>query len=119
MTKRLFTSLAMVVGLLAATASIQADDWTSFWSVGNNVSVSFVRVDNSTYAWKFRNDGYRTISYMKFTYSYFDANSGQFRTDVDFLPGRLRPGDVVGGWAAFSANTRSQPRIQLVEVNYE
>jgi hypothetical protein len=119
MRRRLFTSMVAVVGLLVATASIKADDWTSFWPVGYNVSVSFVRVNNSTYAWKFRNDGYNIIKYMKFTYSYFDADSGQFRTDVDFLPGRLSPGAVIGGWAAFSANTRSQPTLQIVEIERE
>lgn len=85
--------------------------------VGNNVSVSFVRVNNTTYAWKFRNDGYNTIAYMKFNYSYIDADSGQYRTDVDFLPGSLRPGAVIGGWAAFSANSRAQPTIQITEIN--
>lgn len=54
---------------------------------------------------------------MKFTYSYFDADTGQYKTDVDVLPGSLQPGSVFGGWAAFSANTHGQPSIRITEIN--
>ena len=117
MQKRIWIGALVMVALLATLPGAKADDWSYFMSVGNNVSVSFVRVNNTTYAWKFRNDGYNTISYMKFNYSYIDADSGRYKTDVDFLPGSLRPGAVIGGWAAFSANTRAQPSIQITEIN--
>ena len=106
----------MIIGV---THRSFADDWGPFWSVGNNVSVSFVRVNGSTYTWKFRNDGYNSIKYMKFTYSYTDADTYQYKTDVDFLPGSLNPGQVIGGWAAFTANSRLQPTIHIVEIDRE
>ena len=119
MKRRFITVAVAVAAIVAATANMKADEWSSFWPVSNNVSVSFVRVDSSTYAWRFRNDGYNTIKYMKYTYSYFDTGTGQYRTDVDYFPGTLAPGRVFGGWAAFSANTRSRPTIRILEIERE
>jgi hypothetical protein len=56
---------------------------------------------------------------MKFNYSYLDANTGQYQTGVDYLPGGLAPGAVIGGWAAFTANTYTQPTIQITEIRRE
>jgi hypothetical protein len=108
--------LLVLLGLFATSQIVNADNWSTFWPIGDSVSISFVQVNASTYAWKFRNDGNDAITYMKFTYSYYDANSGQFKTDVDYLPGGLAAGGVIGGWTAFSANTRSQPSIQIIEI---
>jgi hypothetical protein len=104
-----------LAAVLAAVTTAYAD-WTYFTYVGNSVSVSFSAVDNTTQTWKFRNDGYNTISYMKFSYSYIDANTGRYETDTDILPGSLGPGEVFGGWAAFTANSRVAPTIRIVEI---
>jgi hypothetical protein len=117
MHKRLWITVLALVGLFAALPGAHADNWTYFMALGNNVSVSFVRVDNTTYAWKFRNDGYNTITDMKYTYSYIDADSGLSKTDADILPVPIKPGGVFGGWAAFSANTRFQPSLRITEIN--
>ena len=100
-------------------ATILADNWSYFVPVGNSVSVSFAPVDNTTYTWKFRNDGYSRIKYLEFTYTYFDANTYQYRTDKDVLPGSLAPGETFGGWAAFTANSRSQPSIRITDIERE
>ncbi len=119
MKRRLFIHLLAVPAIMAFLASARAQDWSYFWSIGNGVSVSFARVDNGTYTWKFRNDGYNKITYMKFTYSYIDSNTGMFQTQTDFLPGSLRPGEVIGGWTAFTANSRSQPTIMIRDITRE
>ncbi len=105
-----------IVAVLAAVASAYAADWTIFFPLGNNVSVSFTPVDSTTYTWKFRNDGYNTITYMEFRYSYIDVNTGQYETETDVFPGSLKPGEVFGGWTAFSAETRSQPSITITNI---
>lgn len=85
-----------------------ADDWSSFLPVGNSVSISFARVDATTYTWRFRNDGYNKIKLMEFTYSYIDAHDGQYKMNTDVLPGSLSPGEVFGGWAAFTASLAAE-----------
>lgn len=110
------TLILCLVCVLAAIPGARALDWTYFQSVGNNVSISFATVTHTTYTWKFRNDGRNKITFLKFTYTYFDVDSGQSKTDTDYLPGSLKPGEVIGGWAAFTAPTRSQPTIRIVEI---
>jgi hypothetical protein len=107
----------VAVAILAAAASAYADNWSWFYSLTNNVSVSFAPVNGNTYTWKFRNDGYDTIHYMEFSYSYIDANTGLYKTDTDVLPGSLRPGQVFGGWAAFTAVSRTQPTIRITKID--
>jgi len=115
--KRRLISCMFVVAILAAAASAYATNWSPFYSVTNNVSASFAPVDATTYTWKFRNDGLTTITYMEFTYSYVDANTGLYKTGKDVLPGTLRSGEVFGGWSAFTAVSRSQPLITITKIN--
>jgi hypothetical protein len=117
MTKRRFLTFTFIcVALAAAMAGSLASDWTPFSYVSNGVSVSFARVANDTYTWKFHNGSSERIRYMKFSYSYIDAATGRYKTDTDVIPSPLRPGETFGGWAAYTANTRSQPTIRIVEV---
>ncbi len=111
-------ALLLVISCITA-ATILADNWSYFLPVGDNVSVSFAPVDNATYTWKFRNDGYNRIKYLEFSYSYIDANTGQYRTDQDVFPGSLGPGQTFGGWSAFTANSRSQPIIRITRIERE
>ena len=117
MRKRWMTSCILMAVMVIAVAVAYADDWSYFLDVGSGVSVSFARVDNAVYTWKFRNDGYSKIRYMQFTYSYIDADTGQYKTDTDVVPGSLEPGEVFGGWSAFTANTRSQPVIRITNID--
>jgi len=109
-------ALLLSVAILAAAAAY-AENWSMFYIIGNNVSVSFTPVDGNTYTWKFRNDGSNTIRYMQFTYSYVEANTGVYKTDTDVLPGTLRPGEVFGGWAAFTAQSHQPPVIRITKID--
>jgi hypothetical protein len=111
-----FSLSAVLVGLflniLPLTVPLRAQDgnWSTWQSCGDNVSVSFDQVNSSTWTWKFRNDGTQTITYMDFNYT---DNAGQH---YDVMPGSLQPGQVIGGWAAFTA--ASVPTIQLKTVQF-
>jgi hypothetical protein len=116
---RRFNSYFAMVVIVITIACAFADEWSYFVPVGNSVSTSFARVDATTYTWRFRNDGYNKVKYMEFAYSYIDAGDGQYKTDTDVLPGSLSPGEVFGGWAAFTATTRAQPSIRITRIERE
>lgn len=119
MSRRCVSILLSFVTIFATNATVYASEWSAFSYVGDGVSVSFAQVQNTTWTWKFRNDGSRKITYMKFTYSYVDANTGQYTTDSDVLPGSLKPGETFGGWAAFTSNSRLSPTIRIVKIDRE
>ena len=109
----------LCIALVIALASAYAGSWSTFLTCGSAVSVSYAKVDDKTYTWKFRNDGDRRITYLKFSYSYQDADTNQPKTETDTLPGSLKPGEILGGWAAFTANARSQPAIKILQTDRE
>ena len=93
-------------GLLSLSAC--ASHWSSWSSIGEDVSVSYTQLSRGTWTWKFRNDGSTSITFMTFTYA--DA-SGEH---PGVLPGSLQPGIVYGGWGAYSAS--SPPIISIKEI---
>jgi hypothetical protein len=114
MRKRLLFGLAGIVvllGMCAVPARAQDAKWTPWHSVqcpklGCSLSVSFSQVVNTnTWTWKFRNDGTQSV-YIQFEYTYIDADSGRLTTTPDMFPKALAPGEVWGGWATYTANTR-------------
>jgi hypothetical protein len=114
MRKRLligFVAILAMVGMVSVPAGAQDAKWTPWRSVdcpklGCNLSVSFSQVVNTnTWTWKFRNDGTQSV-YIQFEYTYIDADSGRLTTTPDMFPKALAPGEVWGGWATYTANTR-------------
>jgi hypothetical protein len=103
--------LTLFLGMLSIS-TLEARAWSGDWStwdyLSNQVSVSYNQVQRDTWTWKFRNEGVTTIKYMSF--KYWDKD-GEHR---DVLPGSLRPGEVFGGWAAFTASSR--PTIVITEI---
>jgi hypothetical protein len=59
--------------------------------------------------WEFRNDGATTITYMDY---YYTDSTGQ-HTDV--FPGTLKPGQVFGGWAAFTGVGSTSITIKTIQ----
>jgi len=105
------TAALFVLTAFPIAAQAQQSNWSAWQPCGNSVSVSFSQVaGTSTWTWKFRNDGTQAITYMDF---YYTDNTGQ---NTDVLPGSLNPGDVIGGWAAFTANSR--PTIQIKSIQW-
>ena len=116
MKSRMIQLTLVAIAMVGLALAAFADDWTSFTYLGDGVSVSFARVTSDTYTWKFRNDLSSRITYMKFRYSYVDANSGILQIERDVLPGTLRSGEVFGGWSAFTSNSRVPPTISILEI---
>jgi hypothetical protein len=106
--RNLIIALALC-GLLSSCAS--PTDWREWWSIGDDVSVSYAQITKQTWTWRFRNDGSTDITYMTFTY--IDANGEH----SDVLPGSLAPGKVYGGWGAYAASSR--PMIVIKEIRRE
>jgi len=85
-----------------------------------DVAVSFSQVNTKTWTWAFRNNNQtRTIASFDFQYTYVDADSGLTKTDKDVMPLPLKPGGTLGGWTAFTANTRMPPTIQITKIKYK
>jgi hypothetical protein len=92
--------------------------WGSWTPIGNTGLVFDVsRVNDTTSTWRFLNAGANTISSMQFNYTYVDANSGQQATQQDVLPYALAPRQSVGGWAAYTANTRGDIVISVTQMS--
>jgi hypothetical protein len=100
--------LASLVCIQSANADIQ---WSVWQSLGNNVSVSFGQVPGTTtWTWRFQNNGTAAITYMDF---YVTDTTGR---NIDVFPGTLAPGQIFGGWAAFTAV--SPPTISIQTIHW-
>jgi hypothetical protein len=92
--------------------------WGSWSPIGNTGLVFDVsRVNDTTSTWRFMNAGANTITSMQFNYTYVDANTGQQATQQDVLPYALAPRQSVGGWAAYTANTRGEIVISVTQIS--
>jgi len=92
--------------------------WGAWVPLGNSGLVFDVsRANTATLTWRFLNAGTNTISAMNFNYSYVDADSGQPATQSDVLPFALAPGQSVGGWAAYTANTRGNISLAITQIS--
>ena len=97
--------------LIAAIAARAQNAWTAPWQdLESGILVQFSQVNAQTCTWRFQNISYvTTLQSMTFTYTYPSPTPGgaynpyDTKTDKDVLPSPLGPGQMVGGWAAFSA----------------
>lgn len=91
--------------------------WGSWVPLGDTGLVFGVsRVNATTLTWRFFNAGAQTVASMNFTYTFTDADTGQATTQSDLLPYALAPGQSVGGWAAYTANTRGNVSLQITQI---
>lgn len=88
--------------------------WQFIGSTGIAVSVS--RVNSKTLTWAFFNGRPDTITSLNFNYSFVDADSGQNTTQTDLLPFPLKPGGEIGGWTAYTANTRGGVSFAVTQM---
>jgi hypothetical protein len=89
--------------------------WAALGDTGLMFDVS--RVNGTTATWRFLNAGSNMITSMQFNYTYIDAKSGQRTTQSDILPFPLAPGQTVGGFAAYTANTRGNVEISVTQMS--
>jgi hypothetical protein len=117
---RTMRAAAILVVMLAISGAIQAADrgHAPWRSIGHNVSVRVwaVRGVRNTWSWDFRNDGSSTITYMTFNYVAYHPD-GTTSTHGDIVPFDLRPGQAVGGWIAFAADSVSEPAIFIKQIS--
>lgn len=99
-------------------AAAQDGNWGPWRSTGVGISIRFARVNNTTLTWSFRNDTNRVLESMDFDYTFVDADTNMQTTQHDLLPYALRPGGAVGGWTAFSANTRGAVTIAIKNYHF-
>ena len=90
-------------------------NWAALGSSGLVFDVS--RVNATTLTWRFLNAGPRVITGMQFNYSYVDADTNQPATQSDLLPFALAPGQSVGGWTAYTANTRGNVTLAITQIS--
>lgn len=88
--------------------------WAFLSTTGVAVSVS--HVDSKTLTWEFFNGRPDKVTTLNFTYSYIDADTGQNATKSDIVPLTLKPGDGLGGWTAYTANTRGTIDIAITQM---
>jgi hypothetical protein len=89
--------------------------WVALGSSGLVFDVS--RVNDGTLTWRFLNAGPNTIAALQFNYSYVDANTGLPATQSDVLPFALAPAQSVGGWAAYTANTKGNITLTITQIS--
>lgn len=91
--------------------------WGQWMFLGNTgVAISVSRVDSKTLTWEFFNGRSDSITSLNFNYTYADADSGQNTTQKDVVPLTLKPGDGLGGWTAYTANTRGNVSIAITSM---
>ena len=92
--------------------------WGPWQFLGSSgVAVSVTRVDAKTLSWEFFNARPDNITSLNFNYTYVDADTGQNSTQKDLVPLTLKPGDALGGWTAYTANTRGNINIQITQMS--
>jgi TPR repeat protein len=91
--------------------------WGPWQFIGNTgIAVSVSRVNSKTLTWEFFNGRPDTITSMNFNYTFVDADSGQNTTQSDLLPFPLKPGGGIGGWTAYTANTRGGVSFAITQM---
>src|SRR5215469_11803388 len=107
---------ACTSGVTMSLPQVQGS-WGAWVPLGNTGLVfGASRVNATTLTWRFFNAGSQTVASMSFTYTYTDADTGQTATQPDVLPYALHPGQSVGGWAAYTANTRGSVSLQITQI---
>lgn len=102
----------------AANLPQPSGSWGPWVALGNSGLVFDVsRVNDSTLTWRFLNAGPNTIEGMQFNYSYVDATTGQPATQSDVLPFALAPAKSVGGWTAYTANTKGNITLTVTQIS--
>lgn len=111
-----FMLLLIATTLCQPMAEAQSS-WGPWESTGVGISIRIARVNATTLTWSFRNDTNQVLRSMDFDYTFVDADTNQQTTQHDILPFALRPGSTVGGWTAYTANTRGAVSIAI--KNYQ
>jgi hypothetical protein len=92
-----------------------AGQWSPWQDAGDDISVSFTKVIKDAlnpqeylWTWRFRNDGSSAVSVLQFNYTDKDGNHS------DRSPSPLKPGEILGGWSAYTAS--SSPTLRIDQV---
>jgi hypothetical protein len=112
---------AIAAALIATSLTASAGDWGSWERFGDTgISIRFAQVNRTTCTWAFRNDSSRVLKTLRFRIDDTNAETGQSESSNDLIPFSLRPGQSVGGWAAFTAEAAcGNVRITGTEIEWQ
>jgi hypothetical protein len=103
-------ALALLLAASAAVAFAQNTRVDTWIDLETGVAVKFSQVNANICTWSFKNtSNSQTLQYMKFSVTHPDWQPGQVfnpyntKTDKDNTPNPLKPGEVWGGWATYTA----------------
>ena len=84
-----------------------------------NVQVKYCQVSSgpNDWTWTFKNTSKRTIKGMDFKVTTYSNYGSDERNDT--LPGKLDPGEAIGGWLAFTATSKRRPLISITKIEFE
>ncbi len=101
---------AFLLAVSAAAALGQNTRVDSWIDLETGIAVKFTQVNSTMCTWSFKNtSNSQTLALMHFSVTYPDSKPGQVfnpyntKTDKDNTPNPLKPGEVWGGWATYSA----------------
>ncbi len=101
--------LAFAVAAAVRISVAGASNFGPYSYVSHDVSVCYAQAKRDTWTWKFLNSSSdTTITYMTFKYTDKDGQHDAV------LPGKLKPGTSIGGWAVFTASSR--PTITIKQI---
>jgi hypothetical protein len=106
-------SMAALAFVLAVSAGValgqntRVDVWINLES---GIAVKYTQVNADMCTWSFKNtSATQTLAYVRFATTHLDWKPGQVfnpyntKTDRDVTPNPLKPGEVWGGWATYTA----------------
>jgi hypothetical protein len=116
-------ALALLFAIAPANAHAQNTPVEQWMELETGISVKFTQVNGDMCTWSFKNtDTTSPLTYMKFAVTHPDWKPGQVfnpystKTDKDVMPNPLKPGEVWGGWATYSApGSCAYVRIEVLD----
>lgn len=116
-------ALALIFAIAPARSHAQNTPVEQWIELESGISVKFTQVNPDMCTWSFKNtNASSTLAYMKFAVTHPDWHPGQVfnpystKTDKDVMPNPLKPGEVWGGWATYSApGSCAYVRIEVLD----
>jgi hypothetical protein len=123
--KTLSRCIALCASLVLLAPAARPQGWNAPWQhLESGIDVQFNQVNAQTCTWRFKNlSGVSTIQSMNFTITYPAPGQGGVytqKTDKEVLPSPLGPGQMAGGWAAYTAPANcTTVRINILDRKWQ
>jgi hypothetical protein len=108
------TKFSLIMLLFVSLFAQGQTAWGPWAMAGDgSLQVRFARVNETTMTWAIKNNTTCQIKSFNFEYTFTDADTNQYTQLHDTVPLNLKPGESVGGWTAYTANTRGAISLVL------